>query len=150
MQNWHPNMFWNRTHTSNFPWKYRRQFEALDGIYSSRPQQGRLQCNNHMRCKYGTKTCILENILTSESVGHHMGVYDYWSLNTNQRMRSCTRVAKVRWPPRVGPIWFNCFSLEPFYIFLDFGSSKKQTTDLSHTNFLVRVYIAYSRPGLTL
>ena len=30
----------------------------------------------------------------------YMDVYDKWPLNINQRMRSCTRVAKVRWPPR--------------------------------------------------
>ena len=37
----------------------------------------------------------------------------------------------------------GCFNL--FYIFLDSGSSKKTMTDLSHTNFLIRIYMAYSR-----
>ena len=42
---------------------------------------------------------------------------------------------------RVGPILFKYPSFNPFYIFLDFGSSN---TDLSYTNFSIRVYIASS------
>ena len=78
------------------------------------------------------------------------GIQVVWKLGVSGRMFWKIEGVKVRWPPCVGLMLSKNHWSESVYIFLDFGSSKTNHTELSHTNFSIRGYIANPRPELSL